>query len=153
MPININDIINNSKKFNKPVASRGGSSSYSFGIVNSEGNGKRISLSKALAEKLDVHDLENNSHVYVAISEEDRVVIISKSEVLSHGYNCKLSKSGEKRISYNADIVHGITDAFSLPFNTRTSMSFSNIEFDKAPDGTDVAYVHLDEDDIKRATA
>ena len=91
--------------------------------------------------------------MYVAISEEDKVVIISKSEVLSHGYKCKLSKSGEKRISYNADVVHGITDAFSLPFNTRTSMSFSNIEFDKAPDGADVAYVHLDEDDIKRATA
>lgn len=140
MAINITNILNNSKAHTIIEATHGGSSVYSFGIVNSEGNGKRLSLSKAMVTKLGI---ENAETVYVAVSEVDNSVIISESASLDHGHKCNVKKSGEKRILYAAGAVKDIVDTFKIPFDGKTSRSYNHMEFDVLPDNKPVVCVYI----------
>ena len=140
MAINITNILNNAKAHKKVEVTHGGSSVYSFGIVNSEGNGKRLSLSKAMVTKLGIENVET---VYVAISEEDNAVLISESASLNYGHECNVKKSGEKRILYSAGAVKDIVNTFGIPFEGITSRSYNHMEFDVLPDNKPVVCIYI----------
>lgn len=123
----LNKIQNSSATLNIPQVSpqlRSGSSVYSVGIVNSEGNGKRVSFSKALTRKLELTDT-----VCLLPLPEDGVVLISKEPLHPDSTVGKLS-GNEKKICYSAGIVALLIDTFGLDFAGHTSRSFSNIQMD-----------------------
>lgn len=89
-------------------------------VINSN-CGKRVTLSKDLMDKLN-----NPTMVSISFSEEG----IAIGETLPNNnsrLNVKLS--GKKGVIYSAGIVSEITDKFSLDFNNRTSITFSEVDF------------------------
>ena len=112
-----------------------GNGKYSFGIVNSKRNGKRLSFSKALVAKLELEDT-----AYITPVKEDGVIILAGTRLFDC-YSCDLRGDG-KKISYCAGVVETLTEIFSLDFSQHVSMSFNNIEFDEH-EGVAVAVIAL----------
>ena len=109
---------------NAPTITANTNGDYSFGIVNSESNGKRVSISKSLSIKLELTD---NLAILPMI--DDGVVLLAKE--LPFPATSRVSIRGkEKKIAYSASLVHLLTEAFGLDYSARTSMSFSDIDFD-----------------------
>ena len=112
-----------------------GNCRYSFGIVNSPNNGKRLSFSKALAEKI---SLDKCAHITPLA--EDGKILVAGSKIFE-SYECNL-RGDDKKISYCAGVVETLTEIFSLDFSQHVSMSFNNIEFDEH-EGVAVAVIAL----------
>ena len=112
-----------------------GNGKYSFGIVNSQNNGKRLSFSKALAEKISL-----DKCAYITPVEEDGVIILAGSK-LFESYECNL-RGNDKKLSYNSGVVETLTELFGLDFSQHVSRSFNQIEFDEH-EGVPVAIVTL----------
>ena len=70
----------------KPVVTH--ANIYSLGVVNSEGNGKRIVFSKALARKLQLED-----SVDIVPLKDKGVVLVAKELSSKKAIQCKLSGS------------------------------------------------------------
>ena len=107
-----------------------------FGVVNSAQNGKRLSISKALAQHLGV-----DTFVYAMPSAEERKLVLGKELPFTNAVELKLSGEG-KKLCYNAHIVELLTDMFSLDFSTHVSMTVSNIVLD-VKNGVPVAVVNF----------
>ena len=101
-----------------------GNGKFSFGVVNSKRNGKRLSFSKALVAKLELEDT-----VYITPVKEDGVIILAGTRLFDC-YSCDL-RGDDKKISYSSGVVEALTEIFSLDFSKHVSMSFNNIEFDE----------------------
>lgn len=121
--ISIQDLINAAQQSQYSYTVSTGLSKCSFGIVNSI-NGKRLSFSKALCSKLKL-----NKTVYLLPVPEKGKLLIS-GETLSNKSAVASLSGGDKKISYSANLVGMLTDAFELDFSEKTSMSFTDIEFD-----------------------
>ena len=105
-------------------------STYSFGIVNSKRNGKRITLSKSLSAAL---ALESTIEL-IALPAEG-VLLVSKAFPEGTALQCAIKgDSDESRICYRTDVVKALVKDFNLDFSTRTSRSYSNITIDKSGD-------------------
>ena len=118
------------------IKSAGGSKKYSFGVVNSKNNGKRLSFSKALAKELDLEEKFN----IMPLSSKGVLMVAKK---LPFGrVSVGTLKGDEKKICYGADLVELVTGCFGLDFAERTSMSFSDIEFNEK-DGVKVALIDM----------
>ena len=113
-----------------------GSSKFSISIVNSDGNGKRVTLSKALIDKL---QLEGS--VYMLPLAEENVLLLAKEMPFPSASKIALT-SKDGRISYNADAVKLIVDTFGLDYSKCTSKSFNQIEFEDQ-DGITYAVVTM----------
>lgn len=107
---------------------------YSFGIVNSRNNGKRITMSKALAEALDLKDT-----VMFMPHRGARKLVIAKSLEFPHAVTGKLSGDG-KKTCYLTSMVELLTKMFSLDFSKHVSRTFTDIEFDNI-NGVPVAII------------
>ncbi len=106
----------------KLVLSRSSSHSpISLNIVNTEGNGKRIKLSKGL-----LNQLGNPTEVEFILNEDKSGMILIASE---NGLN--ISKGGT---IYSAELVQKLTESFNLDFNSHTSHSFNSITIKTDPD-------------------
>jgi len=110
-------------------------SKYSFGIVNSKANGKRVSFSKALVAKLDLTDT-----AYITPVCDDGVIILAGSK-LFESYECNL-RGDDKKLSYNSGVVETLTELFGLDFSQHVSKSFTKIDFDEH-EGIPVAVITL----------
>ena len=120
------------------VASRrSGNNRMSFGIVNSAGNGKRLSFSSALAEAL---KLEKTVAI-VPMPKKD-LLIIGVKVPNDKPMVGNLSDSGSKKLCYNASAVLAITEMFGLSFDRHTSQSFDEIEIEEY-NGTPIAIIHI----------
>ena len=97
-------------------------SNLSFNIVNSKRNGKRVKLSKDLAQAVDLTD----SADMLPLEEEGLLKV-----------------DNEAKIAYNSGVVALLTQMFGLNFADHTSMSFSNITIDKLEDGIPVALIPI----------
>ena len=115
------------------TASLGG---FSFGIVNSRHNGKRLSFSKALVVAL---DLEGTVELLPAAA--DGVLFVAKKLPADISFEGKLSGEG-KKLCYSGSLVALVTEAFKLDFSEKTSMSFSHVEIQDV-DGIKVAAIHI----------
>ena len=119
---------------NIPV-SAGSSGTPSLSIVYSN-NGKRITLSKALATRLQLTD-----KVQIFPLVEDNVILLAKQLPDNKGIELKLN-GNDKKISYNAKAVEFIVKEFNLHYDGKTSNSFTNITFEKDGD-LEIAIVHF----------
>jgi hypothetical protein len=113
---------------------RGGK--YSVNIVCAQKNRKSISLSRGLFEKLALQ-----RDVFLTLYADDRIIAISSLAIDTK--SVKYSFSNEtSRLIYNTSLVYFLVDTFNLDYSTRTSLSFSNIDFDTV-DGVAVAVVNI----------
>ena len=104
-----------------------GSSKYSVSIVNSDGNGKRVALSKALFEKLQLE----GSVCMLPLAEEN-VLLLAKEMPFPSTSKIELTSKKDPRIIYNADVVALLVKTFGLDYsNSRTSLSFNQIELEE----------------------
>lgn len=101
----------------------------SFGIINSKGNGKRISISKTLAEEL---KLEHHASLLVAPAKG--VIMLSEKVLSDRAYNVTLKGDGSKTC-YCAGLVRGLTEVFKLDFSEHVSLSFPDISIEEYEGG------------------
>lgn len=118
----------------------GGAGKMSLGIVNSSKNGKRITFSKLLAQKVGLTDC-----AYLALAPSENYVLIACKAISENAIECRFSNAdeNEKKISYNANAVYAITDMFGLNFKKHVSVSYDEVTLDKLDDGTTVAIVKV----------
>ena len=131
----INKLFEAAANQNVPKVS-GSTGKYSVSVVNSDGNGKRITLSNALKDKL---QLEGSFSMIPLV--EDRVLMMAKNLPFKSASTIQLN-SNNGRIAYHAGAVKMIVEAFDLDYTRRTSMSFGDVEFDTY-DGVTVAIVNI----------
>ena len=111
------------------------SSKSSISIVNNV-NGKRLTISKALAEDLGVDDV-----AYAMPSAADRKLVLGKT--LPFPSAVKLPLHGEgKKTAYVANLVEVLVKMYNLDYTDCTSQSFDSIEFDEL-EGVPVAIVNF----------
>ena len=152
---NFNTIISRSTADNiSHSVSRSGNGKYSFGIVCSEQNGKRVSLTASLASKLDIKD-----EMFITSYGSNGFIVLSSSKLNEQSLKYTL-RGKEKKIAYNASLVHYLIDTFNLNFEGHVSRSFDNIEFNNdpenpmamviffTPDNTEEDEVNADEEKI-----
>ena len=114
-----------------------GSSRYSVSVVNSAGNGKRFTLSKALVEKLEL-----DGSVSLLPLQGEGVLMLAKELPFASASNIALTSS-DGRIAYHAGAVKLLVDSFHLNYSGgKTSMSFSDVEFTEH-EGMTVAVVTI----------
>ena len=103
---------------------------YSFGIVNSKSNGKRLTLSKSLNAAL---ELESTIE-FIAIP-EDGTLLVSKAfpEGTAVSYELK-GDADDRRTCYSTDVVKAIIKDFHLKFEDCVSRTFNRITIDKSGD-------------------
>jgi hypothetical protein len=89
-------------------------------IVNSKSNGKRISLSKDLLDRL------NNPESVQFAFNTDSVVIGEKLPIVENSFSIRKDKKG---IIYASQLVEEITKEFSLDFSNRTSVTFHQAKY------------------------
>ena len=118
--------------------SHSGNSRFSFGIVNSARNGKRVTLSKGLATALSIGD----SADMVPIAAEG-VLMIGKKLSFPATSTVSLKEDGGGKIGYNSGMVAVLTQVFGLNFTEHVSVSYSDINMDHLDDGTLVAIVKI----------
>jgi len=75
---------------------------YSFGVVNSRNNGKRVTLSKTLAKDLGIVGEENKLMLLPIPSKK---VLLLGAELPAELASVCFLKGEDKKISYSADIV------------------------------------------------
>lgn len=104
-----------------------GSGKYSVSVVNSDGNGKRMTLSKALLEKLELE-----GYVCMLPLAEENILLLAKDMPFPSASKIELTSKKDPRIIYNADAVELLVKTFNLDYsNGRTSLSFRQIEFEE----------------------
>lgn len=113
--------------------SHGGRYSLGVSLVFSK-NGKRLALTKGLAEKLEIKDT-----VSVGLSIKNRLLILGR--MFENGTTYQCSNASGKPIIYNASLVSGIVNSMELQDvfkGDKTSISFQSIEID---DKNGVAFI------------
>ena len=107
---------------------------FTVGVVNNR-NGKRVSISAALADTLGLKE-----KVYFIIDKETMELLISRHFPYKAAVEASASgEDGQKKIVYSAGIVETITQKFNLDFTARTSMSFDRVDIGTDED-TDIPY-------------
>lgn len=115
------------------TTSRGTLKAGAMTIVKSN-CGKRITISKAVMAKLN-----NPSKILMSFSDE-RIAI---GEYLPNNNNqLTLKMVGKKGIVYSASLVTEISEKYELDFNTRTSMTFTEVNYVKC-NGYTVAIIEI----------
>ena len=140
MKYDINNLLAKANEDNVPtISASAGSSGYSFSVVYSKSNSKRLSFSKALVEKLQLEDV-----VYLVPVPSEKVLMIAKELHHERASDGKLSgEESGKKICYRADLAKLMVDSFELDYTSgKTSYSFGRIDF-MDNDGMTVAVVDM----------
>lgn len=98
---------------------------YSMGIVNSKSNGRRITLSKSIADKLQIEN-----ELFAMPAEGENKLVITKAKVFPN--SVKLNASGEgKKTIYCGPLVELLTKMFALDFSKNVCKTYSNVSFEE----------------------
>ncbi|MBE7051655.1 MAG: hypothetical protein E7395_03705 [Ruminococcaceae bacterium] len=137
MPIKSNFLerIKTVENISIPKLYSGGNGTPSVSIVYNK-NGKRFTISKALATKL---ALEDECYAYPII--EDGAIYLVKNMVGENGIKLKLN-GDDKKTCYNASFISFIVNEFHLDYSDTTSRSYSKISFENT-DGVEIAAINL----------
>ena len=111
-------------------------SKYSFGIVNTAKNGKRLSISKQLCEDIDLKE-----EIFLLPSEASGEIFVSALPISDKCSQASL-KGDSKKLCYCAPLVKLLIDTFNLDFGGHTSMSFADISVEDLK-GVKVARIHM----------
>lgn len=125
--LSIQDLIKMAEESSSNYIVNSVSSKFSVGIVNST-NGKRLSFSKSLCKALDL-----SGAVYILTVPEEGKMLVSNAPLSSKASKGLLSRA-DKKICYSAQLVNMVSCCFDLDFTSRTSMSFTDIDFDDVND-------------------
>ena len=149
MPVNSTALLskaNNVKKITMGNTS-GGNAKKSITVVYNV-NGKRITISKALAEAL---KLEATAQLSFVI--DDGVILLGKVTSQNEDERIELVLKDEKdtikktitgkKISYNADAAYGIATGFILDYRKNSSKRFDNIEIDYSNPDNPIAVITI----------
>lgn len=113
---------NMKNQFGNVTTARG---KFTVGVVFNT-NGKRVSVSAALAEALGIEE-----KMAFIIDTEAQELLISREFPYPAAITVNASgKDGEKKIAYSATVAESVVRAFNLNFSERTSMSFSKVTTD-----------------------
>lgn len=131
MKINFNNV-ESAEKYVQSSA-KGGRNVLSISLTYTEENGKRITISKGLADELNVSDT-----VFIGLLPSERKIVFSgkKQE------NLKPYHMGRAFKIYNAALISGIISCFEIEpyFQEHTSVTFRDVE---VYDEDLVAVVHI----------
>ena len=139
MDFNLDDLLEEMEapqEFATGKSSRG-NSVYGISITYNH-NGKRLTITKALAEKLGIE-----GQVYIALHRRTRRLILAKE--LNRGTVYNYTSSSGKPVIYNSSLVEGIVYAFGIEDiyeNGKTSLSFHDVNFS---DDDNIAFVKIPE--------
>lgn len=89
-------------------------------VVNSEKNGKRVTISKELSD-----ELGNIETVEIGFTENGIVV---GNKLPENGTEFRFKKSGNKGVIYSSSLVDEVTEEFKLDFSNRVSITFVDAE-------------------------
>ena len=116
-------------------------------------NGKRITISKKLAEALKLIDTAQLSFVIDA-----GVILLGKVTSENKDERIELALKDErntiqggvtgKKISYNADAAYGIATGFNLDYSKKSSISFDKIEIDSSDAENPIAVIKAEIDSL-----
>ena len=110
-----------------PHAARSSRGKYSLGIVCSEKNGKRLTLTASLAKALILED-----KLFITAYADDGLIVLSPGAI--NEYSVKTALRGEEgKISYNAGLVHFLIDTFNLDYEGVVSQVFHDFTFNNDP--------------------
>ncbi len=135
----LNDLLENLDDidvFDFAGLSHGGNSIPSMTIVNSKKNGKRLTFSKALSQKLGLTD-----SVDILLLKKGTIVIAGNIDI-EQAEAFDLCDDEGRKIIYHAELVKKLASLGKLDFDDRTSYSFRNISFDQHGD-TEIATIDL----------
>lgn len=137
--LSINELIALAETSNVPFVTSTGANKCSFCIVNNI-NGKRLSFSKMLSQKLEL-----STEVFLLPLPSQGKILLANTPISPKASVGTLS-GVDKKICYSAQLVKGVSAAFQLDFSEKTSIAFSDIEFDTV-NGTTVAIVNISNGD------
>ena len=120
------------------------SGKYSFNVVYSEDNSKRVTINKALSEALGLSD-----KVQVACIPANGTLLLGDKLPENTGFTLNLSGK-ERKIIYNAEFVKHIINIFNLDFSDKVSNSYHDIRIDEV-DGIKIASIILNENLLTNA--
>lgn len=95
---------------------------YSFRIIRSECNGKRITVSKTLKSALGLSE-----SFMLTANEKERKIFIGKSLPAQNCVECKFSQHASDTC-YKSSVADTLVDMFNLDYNGRVSRTFTDIE-------------------------
>lgn len=121
MNYNVNELLAQANAVKLPITTAAVSGGYSFGIVCSASNGKRISFSKALSKALALED-----KVYIAPVPAEGVVLVSSQPITDKPMEGRLNKD-ERKICYRTEIVHTLIELFRIDMGEHVSVTFTDI--------------------------
>lgn len=111
-------------KITATATNTNGNSAFSFGIVNSKSNGKRVSISKALAKAIGITET-----VDIIAQISAGVIHLGSDFSDIDGYSRYGLRGDDRKICYSYELVNFLTKSFGLNFTNHVSMSFRNISF------------------------
>ena len=123
------------------ITARAGNGPCVFSLVYAKGNSKRISISKSLAEALDIDKV-----AYLLAIPDKNIILISKVNIAGKAVPVKLSGDG-KKLGYNASVALMLVKAFKLNYEKCTSKSFKDIAIEVNDDGVSVAIITMTDPD------
>ncbi len=112
---------------NIPQAARSSRGKYSLGIVCSEKNGKRLTLTASLAKALKLGDT-----LFITAYADDGIIILSSVAINECSLETNL-KGDDGKISYNAGLVHFLINTFKLNYQNTVSKAFHDFSFNDDP--------------------
>ena len=110
-----------------PQAARSSRGKYSLGIVCSERNGKRLTLTSSLAKALKLDDT-----LFITAYADDGIIILSPSAINECSLETNL-RGDDKKIAYNAGLVHFLISTFKLDYKNVVSRAFHDFSFNNDP--------------------
>lgn len=114
--------------------SRGSADPGVMSVVNSKKNGKRVSLPRAVMDRL------NNPKTVQFAFTEGKIAVAEKLPGNDVSFNIRRGKN--MAIIYAADLVREIAEQFDLDFTGRTSVTFHDVEYHEV-DGYPVAVISV----------
>ena len=119
---------------------------FSFRIVRSECNGKRITVNKTLKSALGLSE-----SFMLTANEQERKIFIGKSLPVQNCVECKFSQHASDTC-YKSSVADTLVDMFKLDYNGRVSRTFSDIEI-VDHDGIIFAVINIPEADAKASSS
>lgn len=125
--------------------SRKNSESGVISIVNTPDNGKRISLSKELMNKLEI---SNSAQIRMS----DDCLLIAK-QIKGSKKSFVVRKNGNKGAIYAADLIQEISKKFKLDYSTRTTITFPKVEYHSYDNGLIALIKIVDKDETEHCSS
>ena len=118
----------NASKITRSVRTRSGK--YSVGIVRSERNGKRISFSAALVDRLELEDA-----VFITAFPTEGLLILGSTAYSEDSAEFSLRDNKSRgKLCYNASLVEFLISAYHIDYNDHVSKTFMDIVFSENHD-------------------